>query len=107
MSDVRGAIIDVAYQAGLTIKGLEYSRSRREWTLHVGNLPSGFQREFLEGDKFELLGQISEIAETRRRRGFTGKNREIAKSMHIRPEAFDDPGFCLGCGEGKCKCEGI
>jgi hypothetical protein len=37
---------------------------------------------------------------------FTGKNRSAAKFLGVPEETFVDPGFCLGCGENECVCEG-
>lgn len=37
---------------------------------------------------------------------FTGKNRQAARFLGIAPEKFVDPGFCLGCGEANCECNG-
>lgn len=45
---------------------------------------------------------------TRKRqpKSFTGKNREAAKFMGVSADKFEDPGFCLLCGEADCECEG-
>lgn len=36
---------------------------------------------------------------------FTGKNREVAKFLGQSPSTFEDPGFCLACGESECVCD--
>ena len=38
-------------------------------------------------------------------RRFTGKNRRAAKFLGVPEESFEDPGFCLGCGEEECECD--
>jgi hypothetical protein len=36
---------------------------------------------------------------------FTGKNREAAMFLGVPAKYFEDPGFCLLCGEVECECD--